>query len=240
MSERTVDWSAFGTRAQTGPTDGTEGLRERKKRLLRQQLSDTATEMFLAEGFDAVRVAEIAAACGVSEKTVFNHFPTKEALILDRFETAPGELAAALAEPETPPVAAAVRVLTGELAALTGWMDRQPDFAEAVRQIARFGALLASTPSLRAHRREAAARLAAEAAHALAVRIGVGDDDPEVLVAAHATVGLWWAQYAALRAHLMSVRSGRELFEAVAADVHRAADVLSGGLDSWPPKAAGS
>jgi AcrR family transcriptional regulator len=31
--------------------------------MMRQRLSDTATEMFLARGFDAVRVTEIAAAC---------------------------------------------------------------------------------------------------------------------------------------------------------------------------------
>src|SRR5689334_11485929 len=60
-----------------------EGLRERKKRLLRQQLSDTATRMFIERGFDAVRVTEVAEACGVSDKTVFNYFPTKEALVLD-------------------------------------------------------------------------------------------------------------------------------------------------------------
>src|ERR1022692_2399570 len=29
-------------------------------------------------------VSEVAAACGVSEKTVFNYFPTKESLLLDR------------------------------------------------------------------------------------------------------------------------------------------------------------
>lgn len=44
----------------------TTGLRKRKKRLMRQRLSDTATEMFLERGFDAVRVSEIAQACGVS------------------------------------------------------------------------------------------------------------------------------------------------------------------------------
>ena len=43
-----------------------EGLRERKKRLMREQLSDTVTQMFLERGFDAVRAAEIAEACGVS------------------------------------------------------------------------------------------------------------------------------------------------------------------------------
>lgn len=77
----TVDWSAW---RRQEPAPGAEGLRERKKRLLRQRLSDTATEMFLERGFDAVRVSEIARACDVSEKTVFNHFPTKESLILDR------------------------------------------------------------------------------------------------------------------------------------------------------------
>lgn len=46
-----------------------EGLRERKKRQMRQQLTDTATEMFVERGFDTVRVAEIAEVCGVSEKT---------------------------------------------------------------------------------------------------------------------------------------------------------------------------
>ncbi len=61
-------------------------MRERKKRLLRQQLSDTATRLFVDHGFDAVRVADIAAECGVSEATVFNYFPTKESLVLDRLE----------------------------------------------------------------------------------------------------------------------------------------------------------
>ena len=40
-----------------------EGLRERKKRLMRQLISDTATSMFLERGFEEVRVAEVAAAC---------------------------------------------------------------------------------------------------------------------------------------------------------------------------------
>ena len=53
---------------------------------MRQQLSDTATAMFLERGFDGVRVAEVAAACGVSEKTVSNYFPVKEALVMDRLE----------------------------------------------------------------------------------------------------------------------------------------------------------
>ncbi|MFB6987557.1 TetR/AcrR family transcriptional regulator [Streptomyces sp. NPDC056178] len=61
-----------------------EGLRERKKRQTRQHLSDVATGLFLERGFDAVTIAEIARAADVSVNTVYNYFPTKEDLFLDR------------------------------------------------------------------------------------------------------------------------------------------------------------
>ena len=92
-------WTWTGPRALGRGAAEAEGLRERKKRLMRQQLSDTATQMFLERGFDAVRVAEVAEACGVSEKTVFNYFPTKESLILDRLESTMTSLRAGLASP---------------------------------------------------------------------------------------------------------------------------------------------
>ena len=85
MSTGTPEWPVPPATAAGAPEAA--GLRERKKRLMRQQLSDTATRMFLDRGFAAVRVTEIAEACGVSEKTVFNYFPTKESLILDRLES---------------------------------------------------------------------------------------------------------------------------------------------------------
>ncbi|MGA5560965.1 TetR/AcrR family transcriptional regulator [Streptomyces platensis] len=42
--------------------------------------------MFLSRGFDAVSVAEVAAAVEVSTMTVFHYFPTKEDLVLHRVE----------------------------------------------------------------------------------------------------------------------------------------------------------
>lgn len=50
----------------------------------RQRISNVATQLFIERGFDAVTVAEIARAAGVSSVTVFNHFPRKEDLLLDR------------------------------------------------------------------------------------------------------------------------------------------------------------
>ena len=64
--------------------DPDEGLRERKKRQVRQRISDVATAMFLVHGFDNVTVAQIAAASDVSEQTVFNYFSTKESMFFDR------------------------------------------------------------------------------------------------------------------------------------------------------------
>src|ERR671937_2639579 len=59
-----------------------EGLRERKKRQTRTAIAEAAMELFTAHGFDAVTVADVARAADVSEKTVFNYFPTKEDLVL--------------------------------------------------------------------------------------------------------------------------------------------------------------
>src|SRR5262245_50975480 len=60
------------------------GLRERKKAKTRLSISQIATQMFIERGFDAVTVAEVAAAAEVSVATIFNYFETKEDLFFDR------------------------------------------------------------------------------------------------------------------------------------------------------------
>jgi AcrR family transcriptional regulator len=57
------------------------GLRERKKQQTRQAITRAAMKLFTRRGFDAVTVADVAEAAGVSEKTVFNYFPAKEDLV---------------------------------------------------------------------------------------------------------------------------------------------------------------
>lgn len=50
----------------------------------RARIAEVAARLFLEQGFDQVTVAQVAREAGVSSVTVFNHFPRKEDLFLDR------------------------------------------------------------------------------------------------------------------------------------------------------------
>jgi AcrR family transcriptional regulator len=73
------------------------GRRERKKAATRAAILDAATALFLERGFDAVSVREIADKADVSPKTVFTHFPHKEALVFSDEDERHARLAAAVA-----------------------------------------------------------------------------------------------------------------------------------------------
>jgi AcrR family transcriptional regulator len=232
MGMHAVDWTA--PRGQGAGAAAAEGLRERKKRLLRQQLSDTATRLFMERGFDAVRVTEIAEACGVSEKTVFNYFPAKESLILDRLELTMAALKSGLAQTGAEPTQAALRILDDELTAMTSWLAAQDDLALASAAIRRFGTLIQATPSLRAHQSDMMDQFTAVAAEILAARTGLRPDDPEPQIAAAALLGLWRIQFRALSRYLDGTLTPAQVHQAVTAEVNRAARLIDTGLRSLP------
>src|SRR3569833_4205830 len=59
------------------------GRRESNRQRTRGGIASAAMGLFATRGFDAVTVAEVAREAGVSEKTVFSHFPTMEDLFFD-------------------------------------------------------------------------------------------------------------------------------------------------------------
>lgn len=222
-----------------------EGLRERKKRQMRQLLSDTATQMFIDRGFDAVRVSEVAAACGVSEKTVFNYFRTKESLLLDRLDATEASLRTGLADRAVAPVQAALAILAAELFGLTSMLQTHDRPAELIDKYRRVGAMIRSTPSLRAHQSDSLDKVVAIAGSILAERAGLEPDAPEAQVAATALLALWPVQYRALGKYLDKTRTPEQIRQAVTAEVQRAARLVDQGLSSLaafdgPASATGS
>lgn len=162
----------------------TPGLREKKKQQVRDQISAAATQLFLARGFEAVSVAEIAEAAGVSRMTVFNYFPRKEEMFLDRGPEAEGILTEAVRgrAPGQDPVSALrdrVLALYDERHPLAGFADR----------ITAFWQVVLDSPALRAAVREAVERLEGLITALLAE---AGHPGPELtatlIVAAHRAV----------------------------------------------------
>jgi AcrR family transcriptional regulator len=206
-----------------------DGLRERKKRRTRQQISDVATTLCVVRGFDRVTVSEIADIVGVSEKTVYNYFPTKESLVFDRTDEAIERLVAALRErsPGESPTKAVLRALDED-------MDDLEDLPDALYPFVQlFTEMIATTPSLRAAWLDLQGRLVEVATQELAALADVDPRDPEPMVAARAIVALADLSFASRMRHIEHGRRGRELREAVAGDLERAARLLDVGLWSF-------
>ncbi|MFL5999701.1 MAG: TetR family transcriptional regulator [Streptomyces sp.] len=124
------------------------GLRQRKKQRMYETLSEIAIRLFLEKGFDAVSVAEIAAAAEISKPTLFRYFPAKEDLVLHRIADHEDEAARVVTESEEAPLVALRRHFLEGLERgdpVTGLNDHP--------QVLAFHSLLYGTPALvaRAH-----------------------------------------------------------------------------------------
>jgi AcrR family transcriptional regulator len=63
----------------------------------REELRRVALALFARDGFAHVTVSQLAAEAGVTERTFFRHFPTKEAVLFEDYETQLSWLSEALA-----------------------------------------------------------------------------------------------------------------------------------------------
>ena len=56
-------------------------LAERKRRVARDHIEETALRLFVERGFDQTTIADIAQAAGISNRTFFRYFATKEDVV---------------------------------------------------------------------------------------------------------------------------------------------------------------
>jgi AcrR family transcriptional regulator len=138
-------------------------LRESKKRETRQRISDVATALFFARGFEAVTLDEIALAAKVSKMTVFNYFARKEELMLDR-EDDLKLLPFRQALRDRPKGQTPVDALRARVKQLN---DQKHPLSRIDSQTVGWWRVVAASPSLKARLRE----LADEAAEGLATEL---------------------------------------------------------------------
>jgi AcrR family transcriptional regulator len=164
----------------------TGGLREEKKASTRRAITNAATALFLERGFDEVSVADVAAAANVSKMTVFNYFPRKEDLFLDREDEARELLARALAdrvEGEAP--VAAIHALGKRL--VTG----QHAFADFTPAVLRFVATVEASQALRARLREMRDEIVDHLAGELTRAVGRRKVDADARLVAATIIEVW-------------------------------------------------
>lgn len=75
-----------------------EGLRERKRRQTLQRISEVGLELFATKGYEATTLDEIAAAAGISRRTFFYYFDSKENILLAYMDGYADELKALIVE----------------------------------------------------------------------------------------------------------------------------------------------
>ena len=85
-----------------------EGTRSRKRRETRQRIAETGLRLFLADGYEGTTLDAIAAQAGISRRTIFLHFKSKDDILFAWQEAGWASLYADLLKtsPDVPPLEA--------------------------------------------------------------------------------------------------------------------------------------
>jgi AcrR family transcriptional regulator len=162
--------------------------RERQRQHTRRELRRCALSRFARLGFEKASVADIAADAGVSERTFYRHFPTKEAVLFEDFASRLGWFRDALElRPEDEPILESVRVA----------VESFPDDREVVRQVARLRASLLGSAAVEDQMRRIQGDFAREIERHAARRLPRGPGRPLAAAVLGASIG--GALLAALR-----------------------------------------
>lgn len=115
-----------------------EGLRERKRRQTLQRIAEVGLKMFLAKGYEATTLDEIAAEAGISRRTFFHYFESKDEILLAHLGSYADALKAAVLAGASagPPV----DVVRGALLTVVGSFQ-EPEMIAIARLMRESGAL---------------------------------------------------------------------------------------------------
>lgn len=168
-------------------------MRERTRRLAQTELTAVAQDLFLEHGYEETTVDQIAAAAGMSKRTFFRYFPSKDDLVIGKYDLFGDRMADALdARPDDEPVWESLRRV----------FDIALDYVQDDHQRARndaMEAIVRSTPQLYAGYLEKMQRIQQLLIGRVAARIGsdtASGEDPR----AAAIVGAAFACMQAARA----------------------------------------
>jgi AcrR family transcriptional regulator len=194
------------------------GLRETKKLQTRESIAAAGMRLFVKRGFDHVTVGDIAREAGVSEKTVFNYFPTKEDIF---FDEVPAQLQA---------LAEAIRGRAADdtlLAALHRFQEghcrrfAKPGFVH-------FARTLDGSAALKSKELEVMARYTDQLAATIHDELGVPVQDAQL--AANLVMSVHWQLFRDARALALAGKAGPTVVRRLRADLERAYRLLEHGL----------
>jgi AcrR family transcriptional regulator len=147
-------------------------IRERTRKAVQTELTTVAQDLFVAQGYDGTTVDQIAAAAGMSKRTFFRYFPSKDDLVIGKYDLFADRMADALdVRPADEPVWESLRRV----------FDITLGYVEDERQRARNDAMdeiVRSTPQLYASYLERMQRVQELLIDRVALRLLGEDRDP--------------------------------------------------------------
>lgn len=152
-------------------------LAERKRQLVRDELGDAALRLLARQGFEETTVDQLAAAAGVSRRTFFRYFASKEDVVISFVSLVGEELVAEIdARPPGEPPAVAIREAV-KAVTVEHFVENREKSVALIRHTLRI-------PALRARFAERQDLLRDDVAAALARRAGLPEPTPRLEFAA--------------------------------------------------------
>ncbi len=208
--------------------DHEPGLRARKKQRTREAIADVALELFLARGFAAVTVADVARVADVSTNTVFNYFGSKEDLFFDRqaeVEEAWSRIVCARAPGES-----AVIALRRDYLDALARRDPRTGLSD---DLAPFARLIQGSPTLQAREREIGERSAATLARTLATETAAEPGDMIPHVVANLVAAVYRTLHAESRRRLLAGEAADAIYPGFVDAARRAFTLLEAGVGDY-------